>query len=212
MLFFLIHVWSEKREFNSSLVVAGIGVQTAEVQSILVPTHHRNGQEPDHVQREELVPAAGWSGVCGRVGVGSSVAEGVVSGARVRGRMRVRVRVRAHACMRARTRVRAVWPLLHNRNVVQSIAQRIAAEFAGWKQKHVVHDGIQRVTCARVEFYVKAFRCRQVPKSQLSNATERQGVSRSIYAHFNVISGILAEVHRKHKRRIGSLCKVNSAG
>ena len=33
MLFFLIHVWSEKREFNSSLVVAGIGVQPAEVQS-----------------------------------------------------------------------------------------------------------------------------------------------------------------------------------
>ena len=44
----------------------------------LVPTHHRNGQEPDHVQREELVPAAGWGGVCGRVDVGSSVAEGVV--------------------------------------------------------------------------------------------------------------------------------------
>ena len=54
----------------------------------MVPTHHRNGQEPDHVQREEFVPAAGWGGVCGRVGVGPSVAEGVVSGARVRGRMR----------------------------------------------------------------------------------------------------------------------------
>lgn len=176
----------------------------------MVPTHHRNGQEPYHVQREQLVPAAGWGGVCGRVGVGSSVAEGVVSGARVRGRMRVRAWAHARAC--ARACVRAVWPLLHNRNVVQPVAQRAATEFAGWKQKHVVHDGIQRVTCARVEFYVKAFRCRQVPKSQLSNATERQGVSRSIYAHFNVISGILAEVHRKHKRRIGSLCKVNSAG
>ena len=44
----------------------------------MVPTHHRNGQEPDHVQREQLVPAAGWGGVCGRVGVGPSVAEGVV--------------------------------------------------------------------------------------------------------------------------------------
>ena len=64
----------------------------------MVPTHHRNGQEPDHVQREELVPAAGWSGVCGRVGVGSSVAEGVVVHACARGRMRVRVR--AHACVR----------------------------------------------------------------------------------------------------------------
>ena len=67
----------------------------------MVPTHHRNGQEPDHVQREQLVPAAGWGGVCGRVGVGSSVAEGVVSGARVRGRMRVRAWAHARACARA---------------------------------------------------------------------------------------------------------------
>ena len=48
-MLFLIHVWSEKREFNSSLVVAENEIQPAEIQSILVPGHHRNGQEPDHV-------------------------------------------------------------------------------------------------------------------------------------------------------------------
>ena len=66
----------------------------------MVPTHHRNGQEPDHVQREELVPAAGWSGVCGRVGVGSSVAEGVV----VHVCVCTRARVGACACVCARMR------------------------------------------------------------------------------------------------------------
>ena len=160
----------------------------------MVPGRHRNGQKPDHVQREEFVPAAGWD-ICGHEGVGSSVAEGVV----------------AHMCVRAC--VRAVWSLLHNRNVVQPVAQRAAAEFVSWKQKYVFHARIQRINCVRVEFYVKAFRCSQVPKLQLSNATERQGVSRSICAHFNVISGILAEVQREHKRRIDSLWReVNSAG
>ena len=121
-----------KRELNSSLVVADHGIQPAETQSILVPGHHRNGQQIQHVQREELIPAAGWGGVCVLQGVGSSVAEGVV----------------ARACVRAC--VRAVWPLLNNGNVIQPEAERIAAEFAGWKQKHVVHARIQRVTCARV--------------------------------------------------------------
>ena len=45
----LIHVKSEKRELNSLLVVAENEIQPAEIQSILVPGHHRNGQEPDHV-------------------------------------------------------------------------------------------------------------------------------------------------------------------
>ena len=69
--------------------------------------------------------------------------------------VRARVRARVCACTCARACVRAVWPLLHNRNVVQSIAQRIAAEFAGWKHIHVVHASIQRVTCVSVDFHVK---------------------------------------------------------
>ena len=73
-----------KRELNSSLVVADHGIQPAETQSILVPGHHRNGQDIQHVQREELIPAAGWGGVCVLQGVGSSVAEGVVARACVR--------------------------------------------------------------------------------------------------------------------------------
>ena len=59
-----------KRELNSSLVVADHRIQPAETQSILVPGHHRNGQQIQHVQREELIPAAGWGGVCVLASVG----------------------------------------------------------------------------------------------------------------------------------------------
>jgi len=63
------HGWSEKRVLNSSLVVDENKIQPAEIQSILVPGHHRNGQEPDHVEREEFVPATGWGDVCGLKGL-----------------------------------------------------------------------------------------------------------------------------------------------